>query len=215
MLGWRIADSEEKRKPFNSSFVSLGVMVDYTKAESGTLILRNKPGRVKAIQEQIARIIDSGTCSFQEALSVKGKLAFAEGQIYGRMAAPVNRILSIWASNGGRRVCSPELLEALNWIVSHLENAGPRVIGPPSDVAPVLIFTDGAVEDEVSIGGVIFCPGETVQAFGAVISQETVNLWKTKEDQRQVICQAELFPLIVARLTWGKLLEGRRVLLHR
>ena len=44
------------------------------------------------------------------------------------------------------------------------------------------------------------------------MSAETIQGWKTKEDQRQVIGQAELFPLLVARLTWQKILTGRRVI---
>ena len=39
-----------------------------------------------------------------------------------------------------------------------------------------------------------------------------VREWATKDDQTQVICQAELFPTLVARLTWKDRLVGRRVL---
>ena len=50
------------------------------------------------------------------------------------------------------------------------------------------------------------------QYFGAVLSGATVEQWRSRQDQVQVIGQAELFPLVVARLTWAERLCGRRVL---
>ena len=43
------------------------------------------------------------------------------------------------------------------------------------------------------------------------MKKETIKEWKTREDQAQVIGQAELFTLIVSRLTWEKRLAGRKV----
>ena len=48
--------------------------------------------------------------------------------------------------------------------------------------------------------------------FGAVVDEATVNSWKTKLSQEQVIGQAELIPLLMARLTWEKRLAGRRTI---
>ena len=50
------------------------------------------------------------------------------------------------------------------------------------------------------------------EVFGAVVPTVLVNSWKTRDDQNQVIGQAELFPLLVSRLTWAKYLSGRRVI---
>ena len=76
----------------------------------------------------------------------------------------------------------------------------------------VLIFTDGACEDRTTIGGVIFIPGGGARCFGAVVPVEITELWKTRDGQEQVIGQAELFPLLVGRLTWVEALQGKRVL---
>ena len=43
------------------------------------------------------------------------------------------------------------------------------------------------------------------------MAKEVVEAWASKVGQAQVIGQAELFPLFVARLTWGARLAGRRV----
>ena len=74
----------------------------------------------------------------------------------------------------------------------------------------MLIFTDGACEPEgTTVGGVVFS-GNIVEAFGFKVSQAQVDSWKTRLNQEQVIGQAELFPFLVAKWTWAKLLTGRR-----
>eukprot|EP00973_Karenia_brevis_P033900 4677737-Karenia_brevis.AAC.1 len=90
--------------------------------------------------------------------------------------------------------------------------ARPRVIGPRLEAAPVVVFTDGACEDKTTIGAVLVLPTGRLEAFGAEISLEQVNEWKSKATQEQVIGQAELFPVLVAKLNWEKYLKGRRAL---
>ena len=149
---------------------------------------------------------------FKQALSLRGKLAFAEGQTFCRLTAYVARALSEWASLPGPRMLTEEMEFGLRFAVSHLKSAGPRRIRPKSDEPPVLIFTDGACEDSTSIGGVLIAPGMQPEAFGCVLRETDLEAWKTKSDQRQVIGQAEIFPVLVAKLTWSKYLEGRRVI---
>lgn len=104
--------------------------------------------------------------------------------------------------------------EVLKWICHHLQSAGPRVIHRRTpDVMPVLIFSDGACEDSgTSFGTVLFDSDGTVECFGAIVAQTTVDSWKTKADQKQVIGQAELVPLLIARLTWAERIRSKRVL---
>lgn len=78
---------------------------------------------------------------------------------------------------------------------------------------PVLVFTDGACEEAgTTVGGVIIEVGKQRECFGAKLPEATVGLWKTKCSQLQVIGQAELYPLFLARLTWSSRLQNRRVI---
>ena len=94
ILGWELAMEDKKRKKFDARFTALGVVVDLSEISSGIVKLRNKPGRIEGIQEQARNLFVRGTVGFKEALSIRGKLSFAEGQNYGRIAAPVAHILS-------------------------------------------------------------------------------------------------------------------------
>jgi len=51
-----------------------------------------------------------------------------------------------------------------------------------------------------------------VECFGAVVSEASANQWRSSAVQEQVIGQAELAPVLVARLTWAERLRNRKVL---
>ena len=150
--------------------------------------------------------------NFKEALSLRGKVAFSEGQTLCRLTAFVARRLSEWASYMGPRRITDELEFGLRFAVSHLKSAGPRKVRPKSDEAPAIVFTDGACEDTTSIGGVLFLPGCVPEVFGCTLREADIDEWRSKTDQKQVIGQAEIFPVLVAKLTWAEKLAGRRVI---
>ena len=77
----------------------------------------------------------------------------------------------------------------------------------------MFVFRKGACGVGVtSFGAILFEEGMQPEAFGAVAPQGLVDMWKTRDDQDQVIGQAEFNPLIVARLTWSGRMTGRRVI---
>ena len=97
MLGWRLATAAKKRLPFSKTFVSLGVQVDLSMAGDGIVLLSHKPGRIDNLEEQIQAVTDADTMTFKEALSIRGKVFYSEGQVFGRLAAPVVYMLSRWS----------------------------------------------------------------------------------------------------------------------
>ena len=211
LLGWKLSESEKKRKPFDQEFVSLGVLIDLSQAADGWIVLKNKEGRISNIKDLVQATLQRGQMMFRDALSIRGKIQFAEGQAFGRIAGPLSRVLSMWANLGGPRRLDSGTKELMVNTVAFMETAPPKRIGPRHSAPPVLVFTDGACENEVSIGGVLI-DGDTCRYFGAVMKQDVVDSWKTKLEQEQVIGQAELYPLMVARLTFKDWLRGRRVI---
>ena len=62
------------------------------------------------------------------------------------------------------------------------------------------------------MGGVIFTPDGEVQYFGLVLNESTVEKFKVREEQVQVIGQAEILPVVIAKLTWKNLLKDRKAI---
>ena len=213
LLGWEVARTESKRLEFDKCFVSLGISIDFSKARDRSVVVKNKPGRVQSICQEIDKIRERGSLCFKGALSLKGKVGFAEGQLFYRVAAPLCRLLAKWVSFGCEMKLTQELDLCLSTTKNLLLGAGPRIVRAISMERPVIVFTDGACEEDgTSIGAVMFLHGAAPQAFGAVLDTATVSRWYTKLGQLQVIGQAELFPLLVARLTWARVMVGRRVI---
>ena len=205
--------SPKKRVPFDVTFVSLGVQIDFSETHLGKVLVTNKPGRLDNIKSAIMEVFAKGELGFKEALSIKGKISYAEGQLFSRVAAPACRVLSKWAGYGGRRKLTSELISVLSEAGRALSVAGPRQVSVRCVVPPVVVFTDGACEESgTSVGGVIFCDQDRPELFGAVVTNSVVQEWCSKVGQKQVIGQAELFPLLVARLTWKEKLSGRKVI---
>jgi len=61
-------------------------------------------------------------------------------------------------------------------------------------------------------GGVFFEQARPPECFGCMLRDESIAGWKTKVEQKQVIGQAEIFPVLVSKLTWAERLENKRVL---
>jgi hypothetical protein len=101
----------------------------------------------------------------------------------------------------------------LEAVAPALSAAGPRTAEPRTSARPVLIFTDGACEDAgVFIGGVIFPPGGRPETFGAMLTEEARLALTSKVGQRQIIGQAEILPILVAKIIWKDYLENNKVI---
>jgi hypothetical protein len=213
LSGWKVAMTDTKRLPFDVKFVSLGVMVDFTSASDKEIVVTNKPGRLEGVQQLILEVLRKGFMGFKQALSIKDKITYAEGQLFSKVAAPTCRVLSKWASVGFERELTDEMKFALSAGCEALMGAGTKRITRMSRDKPVLVFTDGACEaDGTTIGGVMFDGDSVPELFGGRIAEKTIKSWCTKLDQKQVIGQAELFPFLIARHEWAKKLRDGRVI---
>ena len=96
-----------------------------------------------------------------------------------------------------------------------LQSSGPRVVNAWTGTRPVLVFTDGACEQDglqVSHGAVLVdFHTDTYVYFGDEVPEEWVAKWRSA-GRVQLICQAEIFPVVVAKLTWSTVLSHRAVL---
>eukprot|EP00973_Karenia_brevis_P039980 5517777-Karenia_brevis.AAC.1 len=109
-----------------------------------------------------------------------------------------------------------EIMKALRFITGPLRMARPRELDFKDPRPPVVVFTDGACEGtdyvDATYGAVIFVDG-VVQALGGQIPPKVVDHWRG-DGRKQVIGQAELWPVLVARMTWPGFLRGRRVIYY-
>ena len=108
-----------------------------------------------------------------------------------------------------------EMLTCIKFAVHTLASSLPRPIHAWKDEWPVILFTDGACESEGTLvtHGAVLCDlaSGSYLFFGDHVPRNYVEAWM-KGGKEQVICQAELFPIWVSKVTWRNLLSGRQVL---
>jgi len=113
---------------------------------------------------------------------------------------------------GARKISDLERL-GFEWWRRHLSEARPRTLSLLDPTEPIIIFTDGAVEEEVSVGGILIARGAgRIEYFGEVVPTEVAASWGRKRGDEQVIGQAEIAPLTLAALLWQEALCNEHVI---
>jgi hypothetical protein len=217
LLGWKISTGEDKRRPFSKSFEILGAVVTFPTNSAGVIEVSNKETRLEQLKLQVQELQQclGSSMSRTKIESLKGRLLYASGQTYGRCTQLACQILHRLSGMGPLVKISPELVHATSHALSLLLQSRPRVVGAWNNIPPVLIFTDGAAEEEfckVTHGAVLLDPWSS-QAFffGDRIPEPFVAFWK-RSGRKQVISQAEIFPVLVAKETWRQVIENRSIL---
>ena len=217
LLGWKIKMSGDKALPFSDVFDSLGVSFDLRGSNAGKAQITNKKERVEMLVQDIEATLKSGRLTPAQAASYRGRLIFAQGQTFGRCGLTSLRVLGDWAapSRTGQRPAWWRVERALRFWKEYFRIAAPRTLDSRLD-RPALVFTDGACEgqnfEQVTVGGVLVEEhGYKREYFGFKVPPALVAAWQ-QNGTRQTIGQAELLPVLVAKLVWSRRLQGRRTL---
>ena len=218
-LGWSV--SVDKLKPFRSLFEALGVEFDLGGLPTrGSLVISNTLKRRVSVVEEIRKLLESGFIAQYQAASLRGRLLYGEAQHWGRIMSLTTQLLAHRAQGTGCGIIDHELSEALtiaSWI---MENSSPRTLFPwTKEEKCNIVFVDAAAEDLpghenqlVSIGAVIFTERlPAPEYFGFVLDKEIVAHWQST-GSKQVIAQAELLPIVVAKWVWGSVLSHSKTI---
>ena len=214
LLGWEVNLKPHKALPFSKQFEPLGVLVDLSETDSGTLTIKNKASRIKALDLQVSDILARQTLSHPEAASLKGKFAFASSQCFGRCGITTMQALSAHERSARSSTkISSYLEDSLRWMIRFLKTTVPRTIKVVDPTSPLLLFTDGACEEEGALttcGAILFDPEKKdAQMFGFKVDDDTVAQWKAT-GIKQVIGQAEILPVLVSKVTWKAKFANRK-----
>jgi len=184
---------------------ALGVQFDLGGLPLSASSVSNKPARVSKVVSELDAVLAVGKISFHDAESVRGKLQYMGGQIFGNVGKGMLSLLSRCHKTVNE--VSEELREAIVWLRSWIADASPRKISPAYQGQPLLLFTDGACEFAegnrlVTCGAILFDPRDsTAHCFGVQIVGPILDEW-SRGGKSQLVTEAELLPLLLARLVW-------------
>ena len=215
LLGWRIAEDPNKCLPFSKVFSMLGASFSLARAPQGILEISNKEGRLQALRTMVNAVCADGFVQPAVLASLKGRFLYASTHTFGRVAVMAVKCLSRHLAGGGVLRLDNEDCTLLQQTIDLLEDMRPREICAGISGAPVVIFTDGAHEEDDCLtthGAVMIDPSSGLHLFfGEEIPQNFVDKWRAGGRQ-QLVGQAEVLPVLVAKVAWAKHLKHRKVL---
>ena len=147
--------------------------------------------------------------------SLKGRLLYAAGHTHGRCTQLACQLLHKFSGDGPLVLLTVELIHAVAMALEQLMNSRPREVMPWWQQQSVLLFTDGAVEDDfgsVTNGALLvdMSVGNRFY-FGGHIPSSLVDDWRAKGN-KQVVAQAEIFPILVSKETRADVISQRSLL---
>lgn len=211
LLGFKYANEGAKYIPFGSKFKVLGAYVQFAADNTG-IEVGNTAERIAALKLEVKARIDNDSCSPSAASSLAGKLNFARTFVSGRCMSRALRILYERAFDDSP---SPQLTkrlkQALFDILELLEIQKPRFVPYTTKGETFYVYTDGAVEGDAHTFGAICFTSAGVSLFKGSVDNELKDSWR-KLGVQHAIAQTELLPIVLAKLTWSRLLKGKKVI---
>ena len=218
LLGWRFAQDGDKALPFGHDFGALRIQINLSSFSRGFIEFSNTDKRKDDLKCLVASILDTGTLSQAEALKLRGRLQFADGQLFGRLGKLcLKEITSHAFSSSGSKVGS-RLRQLLQLFQCHLLDGPSRKICGVS-ASRFYIFTDACFEPDrkewpCGLGGIVYnSDGTAVQAFSFCLSEHQINMLGGAV-KKTIIFEAELLALIVSFVLWKNLVSNAPIVFY-
>ena len=207
LLGWEYDQERSKADRMSSNVAALAVVFDLVSSSSGVVRVRRSE-----IVKSLDAILESGTLSKTDTAKLKGRLTFAQGQLFGRSCRSFFNSVSKHLYDHPLNGTLPEDCRAdLSSCIHAFKSQKPRT-ADVSSFDSFLLFTDAAYEKrEGGLGGVLLdSPGSVLSWFSRKLSKEECALVNT-DDHEQVITELEALAVFVSLRLWEHQLRFKHV----
>ena len=218
MLGWKFAEDGPKAPPFSPTVTALGVSVDVSDLHQGLVLIDNTEKRALELLDTILSVIQSGRMTKKEALRLRGRMQFASGQIFGRVAKRCLSAVTQHAYDTGDGRLSDVLLTSLERLCGLLQMKVPRTLTKKSTMT-WFIFTDASHESggDFSVAGVgavlVNSLGEKVNFFSERLDEDLLKKINVSK-RKTIIFECEFFAVFCAMWLWKEMLAGCNIVIH-
>ena len=160
LTGWAFAEDGKKCRPFDSGCEALGVVIDLQKSISGEACISNTKSRVEELVGDLRNLSSGSSLSRVEAQRLRGRMQFAESQLFGRAGKRCVKALASVAD--GFAKCLSERDAQFVYLFCDMIVSGPPRKLTARSAECFHVFTDACYErDAVSwpcgVGGVLVC----------------------------------------------------------
>ena len=218
LLGWRFAEQGDKAAPFAGSVTALGVSVDVSMMHDGVITIDNTSSRKEDIATYIDEVIKTGSLNKLDALKLRGRMQFAAGQIFGRLAKKVLAVITGHAYGSSSPKISSDVIASLTLYRSLLKVDVPRELRVGGGQS-VILFTDASFEPDhpswqAGLGAVL-CSGDgnITHFFSAHMDQKLRDQLNVAR-KKKIIFELEFFTIWCALHVWPQFFKDACVTIY-
>ena len=206
LLGWIFAEEGDKAHPFDLQCSALGVLLDLSVASTGRALVCNTKTRCAELCDDLCKVVEGGSLTSKNAQRLRGRMQFAEAQLFGRTGRRCLRVLTDFPEGRRSNLTNKDKFFLLMFRDMLLENV-PREVTAPSD-GNMVVFTDACYEKDhptwsCGLGGVALAEGKTF--FFSLKIVETLRLALGEGEKKQIIFEVETLAALLATSVWKSL----------
>lgn len=175
LIGWRIAEDGAKAETFSNRFNCLRVTFDLSETLNFRLSVANVSSRVEELTREIEHVLSTRKLKKSAANKLRGRMQFAENQIFGRLSRRCLKAISEHAVVGQDDIAF-QAATLLREFVNALSSNRPRSVDAFA-CETWFIFTDAFYESDShpcsGVGGVLISPsGKVLEFFSEALSND-------------------------------------------
>ena len=200
-LGWEV--TSEKDSGFLSVARILGVCIDLSECRLGMVSIFNTEQRKSELGSMIDGLLEKGSTRKGELPTLRGRLLFAENQIFGRICNKQMRTLSRYAESDHVGPLDSELVQCLKILRHRVVTAVPRCVKAGRRTV-WHVYTDACFEGsrQAGIGGVLVDEsGRLRMHFGEFLTDDQTDKLD-KLDHTTIIAELEMLAVWVGILVF-------------
>ena len=216
ILGWSFDKEGPKSDEFSSSVSALGVQFDLSESGCGTLLVHNTQKRIEDTVALLQDIVNAGRMSKKESLALRGKLAFCDGFIFGRVGKLALQDITRHAySSPFAAELSERLVDALLLLRNRLVSGRPRTLTCKM-LDSFFIFTDASFSLTAGGGFGAFLAnqsGQIISWFSLHVPAARFDAWFL-QGRKNLIGEFETLTVAIALRLWGKWVTSSQVMIY-
>ena len=212
LLGWQFAREGDKSKPFGYEFSALGIHVSLKNFTRGWVEFGNTDNRISEVCGIIDGVVTSGELLYKDAIRLRGRLQFADGQLFGRLGKLCLKSITEHSLASSCKKISHRCRTLLSMFRKMMESGKPRIISLASN-SNWFIFTDACFEPDhpswrCGLGGILVdSTGRPIQYFSLCLSDEQISSLGG-DGKKTIIFEAEMLAVILALKTWQEIIRN-------
>ena len=211
VLGWEISSDKDLNFDFFAKVLGVKICM-----KSATLFeVVNTQERCTELVDSRSEILSASSCTRKHLLSLKGRLQFAEGQIFGRRSFMRMKLIGERALGEGKAELDQALRDSLVYMRDRVIN------GPPRQVMTRLantwfLYTDACYEADhpswvAGLGGVLVSWGGKPVSFFSFKCTEGILQRLNRTHLLNPIYLLEGLAAILGLRVWTSLIRGSRI----